>query len=766
MTTLRRSPKSAASTGATDDAIVGVLQFIRTLRKYWPMVLTCVLVGAGVSLVYTKTLPRIYEAGALVELDPSANRPIDDPKMQALMPLGGGDFFDNQEYYETEYKIITSSKVLEEAARDSGLMSDYAFFGLASAPAKPITAADAGAALRGHVIVEPVKNSRLVAIKVDDTDPKRAKKLADAVANAFINNNLEKAINATTDSVAWLGGQVTTVKKDLENNEDALHAFKEKNDLPSTSINESSNMVRQEMTEYDKALTETRTRKQELLARSAELAKVSADSPDLLPASELLSSSYLTDLRKQYLDAVRTSKSLRAEGKGDNHPLVKAADEKIGEAKAALVAEIKNIQGAVERDLAVVEREEAGEATLYEEAHKRAVDLNMKEIEYHRLDRSRDENEKLYAMLNEQMKTADLARMMHVNNLHLIEGASEPGAPIRPRVPLNVMMGIVFGLLAGVGLVWLRNTLDSTLKMPDDVENHLGVTFLGLLPAMIDDPNDKGAPKTSSRLARSTKGLAASELVVHERPHSGIAEAARGIRTNLLFTNPDKPFHKLLVTSSAPAEGKTTVACSIAIALAQSGQRTCIIDCDLRRPRLHRIFDRVGDAGLTTLLVGDASLEEVAKPTVVENLWSIPAGPIPPNPADLFHSERFKKFLERASQAFDRIVIDSPPLVAVTDSAILSTLVDGTVFVIRAASTTRALATQGMRTLADVDAPVVGAVLNGADLRRHEYSYYQYYYYKREGYGEGSDPRNAGSGPTAGGDGDDAESSSASPPNN
>ena len=762
----RNSQANHGSSAASDDAILGVLQFLRTLRKFWPMVLTCVLIGAGVSLVYTKTLPRIYEAASLVELDPSANRPIDDPKMAALMPLGGGDFFDNQEYYETEYKIITSSKVLEEAARDVGLANDFAFFGLKAPPAKPFTLTDAGAALRGHVIVEPVKNSRLVAIKVDDVDPKRAKKLADAMANAFINNNLEKAVNATTDSVAWLGGQVTTVKRDLEANENALHAFKEKNDLPSTSINESSNMVRQEMGDYNKALTDTRTRKQELLARSAELAKVSPDSPDLVPASELLSSGYLGQLRKEYLDAVREGKGLRASGKGDNYPLVKASDGRVAEAKTALIAEIKNIQGAVDRDLAVVEREEAGEAGLYEQAHKRAVDLGMKEIEYHRLDRSRDENEKLYAMLNEQMKSADLARMMHVNNLHLIESATEPVAPIRPRVPVNVMAGILFGLLAGVGLVWLRTTLDSTLKMPDDVEQHLGVTFLGLLPAMIDDPNDKGANKIVGRLARSTKEIPVSELIVHERPHSGIAEAARGIRTNLLFTNPDKPFHKLLVTSSAPAEGKTTVACSIAIALAQSGQRTCIIDCDLRRPRLHRIFNRVGDAGLTTLLVGDATLEEVAKPTVVENLWSIPAGPIPPNPADLFHSERFKKFLARASEMFDRIVIDSPPLVAVTDSAILSTLVDGTVFVVRAASTTRALAAQGMRTLADVDAPVVGAVLNGADLRRHEYSYYQYYYYKREGYGEGSEARNGASGQAKNDGASDDDRPGASPPNN
>ncbi|MEO8799659.1 MAG: exopolysaccharide transport family protein, partial [Polyangiaceae bacterium] len=584
MTPLRRNRSGDNdAAGASDDAIVGVLQFLRTLRKYWPMVLTCVLIGAGVSLVYTKTLPRIYEAGTLVELDPSANRPIDDPKMQALMPLGGGDFFDNQEYYETEYKIITSSKVLEEAARNASLAADYTFFGLKAPPAKPISVVQAGAALRGHVIVEPVKNSRLVAIKVDDVDPKRAKKLADAVAAAIISNNLEKAVDATTDSVAWLGGQVTTVKKELEDNENALHAFKEKNDLPSTSINDSSNMVRLEMQDYDKALTDTRTHKQELIARSSELAKVSPDSPDLLPSSELLSSGYLSGLRKDYLDAVRDGKALRASGKGDNHPLVKAADERVVQAKEALIAEVKNIQGAVDRDLAVLNRQESGQAALYEDAHKRAVDLNMKEIEYHRLDRSRVENEKLYGMLNDQMKTADLARMMHVNNLHLIESATEPTAPIKPRVPLNVMIGIVFGLLGGVGLVWLRNVLDSTIKLPEDLEQYLGVTFLGLLPALVEEGpgHGKGNAKQGRLARRSAKDTVVSELVVHERPHSGIAEAARGIRTNLLFTNPDKPFHKLLVTSSAPAEGKTTVACSIAIALAQSGQRTCIIDCDL-----------------------------------------------------------------------------------------------------------------------------------------------------------------------------------------
>jgi capsular exopolysaccharide synthesis family protein len=202
-----------------------------------------------------------------------------------------------------------------------------------------------------------------------------------------------------------------------------------------------------------------------------------------------------------------------------------------------------------------------------------------------------------------------------------------------------------------------------------------------------------------------------------------------------MFMNPDKPPRKILVTSAAPAEGKTTVACSIAIALAQGGQRVCIVDCDLRRPRIHRIFGRAGDAGVTSVLVGDASIDEVASPTHVQNLWAVPAGPMPPNPADILQSERLRKFIAELGERFDRVVIDSPPLVAVTDPAIISTSCDGTIFVVRAFKTSHHLSAQGLRSLRDVDSPILGAVLNAVNLDRHEYSYYyHYYYYKREGY--------------------------------
>jgi capsular exopolysaccharide synthesis family protein len=223
-------------------------------------------------------------------------------------------------------------------------------------------------------------------------------------------------------------------------------------------------------------------------------------------------------------------------------------------------------------------------------------------------------------------------------------------------------------------------------------------------------------------------------IMVHDKPLSGTAEATRSVRTNLMFASLDKPFRTLLVTSAAPSEGKTTVACNLAIAFAQSGQRVCIVDCDLRRPRLHRIFDRAGDSGVTNVLVGEATIESVSRPTLVENLSCIPSGPIPPNPADILHSDRFKQFIRDLGERFDRVIIDSPPLVAVTDSAIISTLADGTVFVLRAFRTSIALGQRGYRVLRDVGAPVAGAVLNAVDLTKHEYAYKHYYYYQRDGY--------------------------------
>ncbi len=727
------TPAASTSTNLIADAASSFIGILKNVRKYWPLVAASVTLSVGASLLYSKSTTKIYESKSLIDISPHAPQLVGDSTSPAALDMGTGVLWDNHEYYETQYKIIASNRVLSAVVRDLGLASDTQFTH-ARPGAPPPSLEDVTGLLRGMVTVEPVKYSQLVWLHVENPQAAQARRICDAIGTEYIEQNLQTALASTSDAFVWLSGQLDTLRQQLEQNENALFEFKRDNDLPSTSINEVSNMLRLEMQELDTALTQTRIKKEELAARQAEVSKVADDNPDRLPASELLASPFLQSLRTQYEDAVRERASLLAEGKGENHPLVSRATERVTESHDALLAEVRNIKGAVERDLAIVTREEAGDSALFEAARRRAVDLNMKEIEYHRLDRTRDENEKLYGALLQRMKQSDLARMMRVNNIHVVDAATEPHDPVRPRTSVNVTIGFFFGLLLGVVMAWTRDQLDSTIKTPDQVESLLSVPFLGLLPEL-DEGGDGRKRRGRLRRRRGVPSDAAIELVVHDKPLSGIAEAARSIRTNLLFMNPDRPYKTLLVSSAAPSEGKTTVACSIAIALAQGGQRVCIVDCDLRRPRIHRIFGRSGDKGVTNVLVGDATIDEVAKATVVDNLWSIPAGPIPPNPADMLHSERFKRFIADLSAKFDRVIIDSAPLVAVTDSAIISTHTDGTVFVVRAFKTSKHLSAQGLRALRDVDARVVGAVLNAVDLSHQDYNYYyHYYYYKREGY--------------------------------
>ena len=710
------------------SALSGVLSSLRAVQKHWAIVVGIVLVFGAASLAYSKTLPKIYEAQTLLEFDPDVIKPLGN---KADPIIGWSAIWDTREYYETQYRIMQSDRVLSGVVRDLSLQNDAAFLGYT--PKTPAPLESTIASLRGRLNIEPVKGSRLVLIKIQDTSPAQARRLSEAVARTYIQQNLEKMVNATGDTVVWLSGQLDHFKQELEQTENSLHEFKRLNDLPSSTLEDLSKMIRLEMQEYDSALTRTRMRRQELGARASELGKITAENPDQVPASELLANTFLSALRTQFQAATRERAELIAEGKGENHPGVRSADQKIALARTHLLNEIKNIQGAVARDLSIIERQEGGEASLYEGARKKAVDLNLKELEFHRLDRMRAQNEKLYAVLLEQLKEADLRRMMNTNNIRLVDGAVEPKEPIAPRVSVNVSIALLIGLVLGLGLAILREQLDNTLKTPEDVEHKLGVTFLGLLPEIAEE---EGGEKVGGkrRKARRLTTTLAPELLVHERPTSGIAEAARALRTNLMFMNPDHPYKRLLVTSAAPAEGKTTVAVSIAVSLAQGGQRVCIIDCDLRRPRLHRIFDRAGDIGLMNAILGEATIDEVAKPTIVPNLSCIPCGPIPPNSADVVSSEKFRRLLDEVSSKFDRVVLDSPPIVAVTDSAIASTLVDGVVFVVRAFKTSVNLCRSGLRTLQDVDAPIAGAVLNAVNLNRHEYNYYHYYYYKREGY--------------------------------
>ena len=717
-----------------------MLAVLRTVRKFWLTALgTAVAVALAVTF-YTLGQTRIFEASATIQFDPNPPRPL-GKNVDMVVDMGAGTYWNNREYFETQYKILQSMRVALPVIKRLALHQDASF--LANRPAGAAGASpgvseeEAAEVLRTRLRVEPVKDSRLAFVRFADADPNRAQRVLSAVLDTYVDQNLEYARDSTSSAVDWLGGQLEKIRKELEDNERALHQYKLDKNVLSLDPDAQSNMLREEMKQLNDELTSVRAKKQGVKAQRDELLKVKAENPTELPANELLQSPLLQQLRQRYEDAVRDRAALIGAGKGAGHPDAAAAEARVKTSRAALLAEVKNVQGAVSREFTAVSRQEAGLSGLFEASKRRALELNLLEVDYNRLRRTRDHSEKLYSLLLERTKEGDLARMMQVNNIRVVDRPLPPRSHVRPRVPVNIAFGVLGGLALGVLAAMARTLLDRTVKTPDDVESEVGMVFLGLLPEI----RAPGLAAAYSRRQRRTSVVKNPELVVHESPASGVAEAARAIRTNLLFMAPDQPLRTLLVTSPAPSEGKTTVATSIAIAMAQAGQRVVLIDCDLRRPRIHRVFKLTLDVGLTSAVIEDMDVEAISRPTEVPNLSVIPAGPLPPNPAEIFHSERFKSTLSRIAERFDRVIIDSPPVVAVTDATVLSTLADGVLLVLRAFGTQKDLARHATRAIRDVGGNVVGAVLNAVNLDRHEYKYH-YYYYRRDGkyYSEDAQP--------------------------
>lgn len=727
--------QTAPEVTRTESRQVHLTLVWQTVRKYWATALaTCLSVALSVAF-YTLGQTRIYQATALVQLDPNPPRPL-GKSVDMVVDLGTGTYWNNREYYETQYKIIQSARVAGAVVQQLGLHRDAAFLknkpGSDQRPDAEVSAEVAADVLRARLQVEPVKDSRLTFVRFEDADPQRAQKVLNAVLTTYRDQNLENANASTSSAVVWLTEQVDKLRQELESNERALHQYKLDKNILSLDPDAQSNMLREEMKQLNDELTSVRARREAVSAQRTELSKVRLDDPSNLPAAEFLGSPMVQQLRERYEEANRERESLKASGKGDGHPDVAAANARSAAAKAAILAEVRNVQRAVDKDLAALTRQQAGLSALYEAAKRKGLELNLLEVDYNRLRRSRDNTEKLYSLVLERTKESDLARMMSVNNISIVDRPTLPRAPVRPRVPLNIAIGILCGIGLGVAAAMMRGLADRTLRTPADVEGDLGLTFLGLLPEIGSKSTLYGQYYGRRRKRdRSTQPPQAPELIVHHAPTSSVAEAARAIRTNLLFMSPDRPFRVLLVTSPAPSEGKTTVATSIAVAMAQAGQRVVLVDCDLRRPRVHRVFGRKNDVGVTTALLEGTPAETVAFETEVPNLWVTPAGPLPPNPAELLHSDRFKAYLKDLAEHFDRVIVDSPPVVTVTDGVVLSTLVDGVVLVARAFATPKDTARHSARAIRDVGGNVIGMVLNAVNLDRHEYKHY-YYYYRRD----------------------------------
>lgn len=740
--TARRQPPRSP----WQDASKALLDAWKTLRKRWAWVVVLTASMVILAAFYTAGQQRIYRSTCVLQIDPKPPKPLGQD-VQAIVDVGATSYWANSEYYKTQFQIIQSRTVSEDTVRRLGLHRDAAFLqGLGPKDPVPAAAPDGGQGnteeavqraammVRGRLSVEPLRDSRLVTVAFSDPNPERARQVLATLVGVYMDRNVDVALDSSNTAADWLRGQVDKLKQELEGSENALQDYKTDNRILSVSLDDQSNMLRQEMQQLSAALTAVRVRRAQVAAQAEELAKLGATLAGVaLPNYELLRDATLQSLRDALTQAEAEHSSLIGSGKGEMHPLVASTAARVQTARDALQREIENVRQAAQHELATVDHEVASLAVLFEQAQERAQELGRLEVDYRRLERSKTQTEKLYSLVIERSKESDLTRMMRFNNIQTIDPPLVPKVPVSPQVPLNMALGLLSGVALGLFGAFAREMFDQSVKSPSDIEQNLGMTFLGLLPRV---GRVSGAGYSGSRRAGRRRGREEperAEWIVHDDPTSAISEAARGVRTNISFMSPDKPYRTILVTSAAPSEGKTTVACWLATAMAQAGHRVLLVDCDLRRPRMHRVFDLVNDGGVTSALLDRSTFADAVHETKIPGLHVLLSGPASPNPAENLQSKSFESLLAEMEAAYDRVVIDSPPVGPVTDAVILSTRVDASIMVIRAMSSARDVVRHACKSLQDVRANLAGAVLNAADPSRQGYSYYHTYYGRGDG---------------------------------
>lgn len=722
------NPVSASTPATTTPATPFDLRTqLEILWSHRWLLLACTVAVSGGVAFWTLRQPRVYEAVCSLEYDPTPPRPLGTKVEDVASPVLSA--ISNREFYETQNRIIGSRVVAEIVVRRLGLHRDPVFLGVPEelrAGWQGASIEDAAEAVRSRVTVEQVRDTRLVLVKVRDTDPERAQRIANAVADAYVEKTVNDRMSSTVSAVEWLGTQVDQLQSELQAADTALHAFKAEHDVLSLSLEDRQNLIANEMELFSRSLTETRVRRIQLQSRVDELrAAVRAD-PLTHASPALASNTNIEALRVQLRTKTAERESLRTRY-GSEHPRMVALSHEIEQLRSELRDAIENVLHAAESELREARQTERGLAAALQRANERGIELNRWEMEYSHLVRERDSKAALYDLVLKRSAETDLTRMLRVTHVRIVDRALRPRSSVAPRVTVNIAVGILAGIVLGIAAAFAADRSDRRIRNVEDVEA-LGLTLLGLVPRM------GGAALSPSRKRRREVVGGERDLIAHTQPMSAVAENMRTIRTNLAFMGGDGGLRAIVVTSPSPREGKSTVVINLAITIAQSGKKVLLVDTDMRRPRLHRALKVPSQRGITTCLVGDAAPLDVKLSTEVPGLDIVPCGPIPPNPSELLHTDRFRRFLETMREHYDIVIFDSPPIGAVTDAAILGGQLDGVIVVVRSQSTTRDALRVTVRQLRDVGGRILGAIFNDVDLSSGRYGEGTYYYYRREGY--------------------------------
>ena len=585
------------------------------------------------------------------------------------------------------------------------------------------------AAFLGSLSVKRIPNTRLMEVTYESTDPVQAARMLNAHLESYKAQNMQGHYAATTEATTWLQVQQADLKRKVEKSENDRINYERQNQI--WGVDDKQNMTTQRLLDLNKELTdaESETLKKRALYEFAESGAL-----DAVP--QIRDNPVLQDMQKRRADL----SLLYTDGLnqyGPNFPKVQRLQAQIKEMDDQIAKERKGITVQLRSDYDEAKARQDLLTQRLEEQKAETNAMSEKMVQYNILKREAEANKTLYEGLLTKLREANIAASLKSSNIRVIDPAMIPSSPARPARARNIALAFLIGLVGGVGIALLREYLDNTVKTPDDVETLARLPSLAVVPAFGDSASMGG--KTGLLKGVSSNGHEKpSGLVAQHSPKSQVSEAFRSLRTALLLSQPDQPPQVILVTSALPREGKTTAAANLAVTLAQLGDKTVLVDADLRKPGIGRMLNLASGkyAGLSSYLAGVSSLDlvSVAHPSI-PNLAAIPTGPLPPNPADLLSSHRLADAIAELRTKFKFVVIDSPPVMAATDAVILSVQVDGVLLVVRSGETPKAAFTRTCDLLVSVKSRMLGVVLNAVDANAPDY-YYSYRYYPYSyGYG-------------------------------
>ena len=701
--------------------------YLLILRKHQWLILSFLLAVVTIVSIATFRMQPVYTATARIEIDREDTH---------VLPFAADSYdimTDQDAYVETQARILASETLALKTIRDSGLVSHNDMGGSASDAITSGTLAnhrrppELGAFL-GSLSVKRVPQSRLLDVSFESTNPELGAQILNAHINNFMEENFRSQYEASAKATAWLQDQLSELKVKVQDSEAARLAYERQHQI--WELDDKQNITTQRLAELNKEFTDAQSErmKKEAIYQFAKAGNINAV-PQLRQNSGLQDLiRKRSDFSSQYMDALAQY--------GPNFPKVQRLQARVKELDDSIDDEKRNIVSDLENDYNAARQREGvmNDALNGQKAEVNSMAQIM--VEYNILKRIAEADKTMYDGLLTKLKEANIAAGLKSRNIRVVDPAMIPSTPTRPAKTRNIALSFLVGLVGGIGLALLREYLDNTVKTPDDVETLARLPSLAVVPAFEEE---NGGSRRKLIGGASVNGHEKRvELVAQHLPKSQMSEAFRALRTALLLSQADHPPQVILVTSALPREGKTTAAANLAVTLAQLGDRTLLIDADLRKPGVGRLLNMTDGkyAGLSSYLAGVSSLDLVTVPhPSIPNLVAIPTGPLPPNPADLLSSHKLADALKQLRGQFKFIVIDSPPIMAATDAVIVSVQADGVLLVVRSGETPKEAFTRARDLLVSVKCHLLGVVLNAVDSSAPDY-YYSYRYYPYSyGYG-------------------------------